>query len=69
METILGVLLFGALIFLLLWLILKIGDHIERHHPALWARMGREPDQQQNLRRGARDPGGFGGGDGGAGAA
>jgi len=65
MEMIFGVLVFGGLIFLPLWLILKIGDYIERYHPALWARMGRQPDDEANLRRGARNQGGWGDGGGG----
>lgn len=60
----------GLFVFLPLWLVLKLGDFIERYYPALWARMGHEPDQRQQLRRGARDRSdgwgdGGGGGDGG----
>lgn len=63
---------FGVALFLLLlsslWLILKIGDFIERYFPALWARMGdRADDDQRHLGRVRRGGLGFGGGDGGGG--
>ncbi len=66
MDAFYTVLILGLFVFLPLWLILKIGDFIERYFPALWARMGHRPDQRRQLRRGARDRG-DGGGDGGGG--